>query len=115
MKKIRYNVKGMSCASCVAYVERAAGKVLGKENVTVSLLTNTLTVSAPDDAREDKLYGLLSRAVKAAGYSISPADGGRRRRDQNQPPGALLVGRADGAPDVCFDGEHDRFADPGRI
>ena len=75
MKKIRYNVKGMSCASCVAYVERAAGKVLGKENVTVSLLTNTLTVSAPDDAREDKLYGLLSRAVKAAGYSISPADG----------------------------------------
>ncbi|MGI6167385.1 MAG: heavy metal translocating P-type ATPase [Eubacteriales bacterium] len=74
MKKIRYNVRGMSCASCVAHVERAAGRVLGRENVTVSLLTNTLTVTVPDDAKEDKLFGSLSRAVKAAGYSISRID-----------------------------------------
>ncbi len=74
MKKIRYSVEGMSCASCVAHVERAAGRVLGRENVTVSLLTNTLTVTVPDDAREDKLFGSLSRAIKAAGYSIKRID-----------------------------------------
>ena len=40
MKKIRYGVKGMSCAVCVAHVEKIAEKLCGEGNVSVSLLTN---------------------------------------------------------------------------
>lgn len=70
MKKIRYNVKGMSCASCVAHVERAAAKVCGRENVNVSLVTNSLTVTVPDDISEDKLWSSMSRSVSSAGYKL---------------------------------------------
>lgn len=70
MKKIRYNVKGMSCASCVAHVERAAAKVCGADCVNVSLVTNSLTVTVADDASEDKLWGALSRSISSAGYKL---------------------------------------------
>lgn len=76
MKKIRYNIKGMSCASCVVHVEHAAAKVAGKDNVNVSLLTNTLTVTAGDEAKEEKLFSSLSREIKAAGYAISREEDG---------------------------------------
>ena len=71
MKKIRYTVKGMSCAACVAHVERAAARVVGEEHRTVSLLTNTLTVTLPDDADERKSFAELRAALKAAGYDLA--------------------------------------------
>ena len=68
--KIRYNVKGMSCAACVAHVEHSAESVCGKERVTVSLLTNSITVEADDGADEEKLYLTLKKALKGAGYTL---------------------------------------------
>lgn len=69
MKK-RYNVKGMSCAACVAHVEHAASKVCKKENISVSLLTNTLTVIADDNTDPEKLFTSLKRELKLAGYTL---------------------------------------------
>ena len=72
MKK-RYNIRGMSCAACVAHVERAAAGVCGKENVNVSLMTNSLTVEIPDgtDAKEEeKITLLLKKSLKNAGYTL---------------------------------------------
>jgi Cu2+-exporting ATPase len=40
----QYIVTGMTCASCQAHVEKAVAKVPGTKNVSVSLLTNTLSV-----------------------------------------------------------------------
>jgi heavy metal translocating P-type ATPase len=68
--KIRYNVKGMSCAACVAHVEHSAESVCGKGRVTVSLLTNSITVEADDGADEEKLYLTLKKALKSAGYTL---------------------------------------------
>ena len=68
--KIRYNVKGMSCAACVAHVEHSAESVCGKGRVTVSLLTNSITVEADDGADEEKLYLTLKKALKGAGYTL---------------------------------------------
>ncbi len=70
MKK-RYNVRGMSCAACVTHVEHAAAAVCGKENVSVSLMTNSLTVTVPDGTDEKKLFGRLSASLKSAGYGLS--------------------------------------------
>ena len=69
MKK-RYGVRGMSCAACVAHVEHAAQQVCGEGNVTVSLITNSLTVTADDNANEKELYEKLRRALKNAGYTL---------------------------------------------
>lgn len=70
MKKLRYGVKGMSCSACVAHVERVAKRICGEDNVTVSLLTNSLTVTAEDLVNEEKLFSELKRAMKASGYGL---------------------------------------------
>ncbi len=71
MKKLRFTVKGMSCAACVAHVEHAAAKVCPKENISVSLLTNSMTVLCEDGVSEDKLFSSLDRALSSAGYGLS--------------------------------------------
>ena len=69
MKK-RYTVKGMSCAACVAHVEHSAERICGKGNISVSLLTNSLTVTTDDGADEEKLYLSLKKELKKAGYTL---------------------------------------------
>lgn len=61
----QYQVTGMSCAACVARVEKAVGKVDGVTSCSVSLLTNSMGVegSVSDQA--------IIEAVKAAGYEAS--------------------------------------------
>ena len=76
MKKIRYDVRGMSCAACVAHVEHAAAKVCGEENITVSLITNSLTVSVEDSTDESKLALQLKKALKDAGYALEDSTSG---------------------------------------
>ena len=71
--KIRYNVKGMSCAACVAHVERSAGTVCEKKRITVSLLTNSLTVELDEGEDEEKVYLSLKKALKSAGYTLERA------------------------------------------
>lgn len=77
MKK-RYNVRGMSCAACVAHVERAAAQVCGMENISVSLITNSLTVNIEDSADEQKVFERLKKSLKNAGYSLE-ADGSAKK------------------------------------
>ena len=65
MKK-QFLIKGMSCASCVAHVEKAAKSLDGVCEVNVSLLNNTLTLetqTVSDDA--------IIKAVKKAGFKAS--------------------------------------------
>lgn len=57
-----YKVTGMTCASCQSHVEKAVSKVPGVENVTVSLLTNSMTVEGTASQSD------IIEAVKKAGY-----------------------------------------------
>lgn len=61
----KYNITGMSCATCQAHVEKAVGKVPGVESVSVSLLTNSMGVegSASSEA--------IVKAVEDAGYGAA--------------------------------------------
>ncbi len=82
--KYRYEVGGMSCAACVAHVERAANKALdatfgkGKASATVSLLTGSMIVEAPHDGvmtvGKEKLDRTLIAEITHAGYFAKPAD-----------------------------------------
>lgn len=77
MKKLRFGVKGMSCAACVAHVEAAACKICEKQNVSVSLLTNSITVTVNDNENERDLFEKLKKALKHAGYELV-SDGNKK-------------------------------------
>ncbi len=71
MEKVVYTVKGMTCAACVAHVERAVASVLKDERpFAVSLLSGTLTVTL-DKSEEAVLFSKLKAALSRAGYGIS--------------------------------------------
>lgn len=58
----KYSVSGMSCAACVARVEKAVSKVPGVTSCAVSLLTNSMGVEGTASAEE------IVAAVQNAGY-----------------------------------------------
>ncbi|MBQ6017980.1 MAG: heavy metal translocating P-type ATPase [Clostridiales bacterium] len=55
----------MSCAACQAHVEKAVKGVEGVDSCSVSLLTNSMSVTGPADAAE------VIKAVENAGYGAS--------------------------------------------
>ncbi|MBQ9784401.1 MAG: heavy metal translocating P-type ATPase [Clostridia bacterium] len=69
--RLHYEIKGMSCAACVAHVERAIRSVLSSEDtVNVSLLTNSVSILTVNEPNKSALEASLARAVKAAGYEL---------------------------------------------
>ncbi len=67
MKKVRFNVTGMSCSACSARVEKAVNALDGVEEASVNLLTNSMQVLFDDSLTEQDVI----RAVIAAGYGAS--------------------------------------------
>ena len=61
----QYNVTGMSCAACVARVEKAVNQVPGVSSCAVSLLTNSMGVDGTADS------AAIVKAVEQAGYGCS--------------------------------------------
>jgi len=62
-------ISGMTCASCVARVERKLGKVEGVRSAAVNLATERATVAYdPSRVKVARLIG----AVEAAGYGATP-------------------------------------------
>ena len=65
----QYNVTGMSCAACVARVEKAVNAVEGVNSCSVSLLTNSMGVEGSADPQK------IISAVNEAGYDATLKDG----------------------------------------
>lgn len=68
MTKESFDVTGMSCSACSARVEKAVGKIVGAENVSVNLLTNSMQVKF-DEAKISAAQ--IIDAVVNAGYGAS--------------------------------------------
>ena len=68
MRKETFNVTGMTCSACAARVERAVKKIEGTADVSVNLLTNTMTL-AYDEAAANP--AAIIAAVEDAGYGAS--------------------------------------------
>ena len=75
----QYNVTGMSCAACVARVEKAVGKVPGVTACSVSLLTNSMGVEGTASTAE------ILRAVQEAGYGASLKNAGTAAQPATDP------------------------------
>ncbi|MBR3745402.1 MAG: cation-translocating P-type ATPase, partial [Selenomonadaceae bacterium] len=68
MTKETFDVTGMTCSACSARVEKAVAKVVGAENVSVNLLTNSMQVKF-DDKKISAAQ--IVDAVVDAGYGAS--------------------------------------------
>ena len=69
--RLHYEIKGMTCAACVAHVERAVGKVINEgESANVSLLTNSVSLIVDDTTDVKGLESRLSASIKQAGYEL---------------------------------------------
>lgn len=65
--KEKYDITGMSCAACVARVEKAVNAVDGVAECAVNLLTNSMIVSGTASSEQ------IIKAVTDAGYGAQPA------------------------------------------
>lgn len=66
MKKKKFNIEGMDCASCQAHLDHEIRKINGISYCNVSLLKNTLEVEYDEEKVNDKL--IVSK-IKDAGYN----------------------------------------------
>ena len=65
MKKVKFDIQGMTCTSCSLHVEKAVSKLKGIENVNVNLLSNNMIVEYNDNIlNNDEIIN----AVIEAGY-----------------------------------------------
>lgn len=64
----RFDVMGMTCASCVAHVEKGVRAVQGVQNVNVNLLTNSMNVDFNSNVTDAQT---IIDAVRKAGYDAS--------------------------------------------
>lgn len=60
MKRI-FKLENLDCASCAAKMERAIEKIKGVKEVSVSFMTQRLTIEAADEMFED----IIEMAAKA--------------------------------------------------
>ena len=84
-------VGGMTCASCVARVEKALKKVPGVQDAQVNLATESARVVLADGGSPD-VAPRLRRAVRDAGYEPRAADAAIDRADAGPWAGFAPVG-----------------------
>jgi len=68
MKKVKFDIQGMTCSSCSAHVEKSVNKLEGIKNVSVNLLSNSMVVEYDEEkANNDTII----KSVIDAGYGAS--------------------------------------------
>jgi len=89
-------IDGMTCASCVARVEKALKKIPGVYAASVNLATESARVSFVDGEQMD---ARLRRAVRGAGYVPRAADtGARSAHTASNPVWPVVLAAALSAP-----------------
>lgn len=76
MKKLSFDITGMTCAACSARVEKAVEAIDGAENVAVNLLKNSMTCEINED--KTSVEYIIS-AIEKAGYGASVKGNGNSR------------------------------------
>lgn len=65
MKKVKFDIQGMTCSSCQAHVEKAVKKLNGVKNVEVNLLSNNMKVEYDENTLDNED---IIKSVIDAGY-----------------------------------------------
>lgn len=76
MEEEKFDITGMSCAACSAHVHKAVSALKGVREVSVNLLTNSMTLQKEEGVEDSQIV----EAVEKAGY------GAKRVGSQDAPP-----------------------------
>lgn len=68
MKKVKFDIQGMTCSSCSSHVEKSVCKLEGMKSVNVNLLSNSMVVEYDENILND---GAITNAVIDAGYGAN--------------------------------------------
>ncbi len=90
MNRISIGIEGMTCASCVARVEKALASVEGVTRATVNLATEKAEI---EFAGEIPVDGKIAAAVEKAGYTLARGDSYEERTTRKDREFALLKRR----------------------
>ena len=81
MKKVKFDILGMTCSSCQAHVEKAVSKLDGIKDVNVNLLSNNMNVEYNEDILNNDQ---IIKAVIDAGYGATLVEQEGKKTDKNQ-------------------------------
>lgn len=86
MEIIQLNIEGMTCASCVAHVEKGINKVTGIDMVSVNLATEKATVSYDPKIveQEDIIKSVLDSGYSAYISDEDDTDNSKKEKEQNR-------------------------------
>lgn len=79
MKDKKYDIEGMTCASCVANVTKAVKKLDGVSDVNVNLMTNSMKVQYDDEKVSDEE---IISSVEKIGYGASVSG---KKKEKEEP------------------------------
>lgn len=80
MKK-KYDVSGMTCSSCSLAVEKAVKKIDGVSDVSVNLLTNSMSATLDDSIDGSEII----KAIENAGYEAKSQDEASFKKEKINP------------------------------
>ncbi len=80
MKKVKFDIQGMTCSSCSSHVEKAVNKLKGINNVNVNLLSNNMVVEYDENILDNQM---IINSVVDAGYGARVA-GIKENKEDNK-------------------------------
>lgn len=81
MKKVKFDIQGMTCSSCSSHVEKAVCKLQDIKNVNVNLLSNSMTVEYDENSLDNQS---IIKAVIDAGYGAKVSELERKNSNKGQ-------------------------------
>lgn len=81
MKKVKFDIQGMTCSSCSSHVEKAVCKLEGTKNVNVNLLSNSMIVEYDEQLLNNDV---ITKAVIDAGYGAKVSNPETQKNNKNQ-------------------------------
>ena len=82
MKKVKFDIQGMTCSSCSSHVEKAVGKLEGIQNVNVNLLSNNMIVNYDETILDNEK---IIQAVVDAGYGATCEQPKETKKKEKKP------------------------------
>lgn len=81
MKKVKFDIQGMTCSSCSSHVEKAVNELNGVQNVNVNLLSNNMIVNYDETILDNKK---IIQAVVKAGYGARVSENSRTVKQKEE-------------------------------
>lgn len=79
MKKVKFDIQGMTCSSCSSHVEKATRKLEGVQNANVNLLSNNMIVEYDENKLENSQ---IIKAVIDAGYGATLSESTEKKTNK---------------------------------